>query len=276
MIRANNIAILTDFSLSDNYNGVMEGTIRRFNKDVNITYLSGNSKKFNVKSASYLLYTGYRFFPRKTVFLVVVDPGVGTERDALLVKTRNYFFIGPDNGVLYPSIIEDGIVEIRKINNPKVFLSKEISKTFHGRDIFAVSAALLSTGVETEAFGDVKSQNDLYKYELKYYEKINYGLKTKVVYVDNFGNVTLGITSREFKVKENQIYEINVKGLKYKVTSKRTFGYGEENQLIIYSNGYGFLEIGINKGSAYHTLKTSEGDEICLEDYTQGDSSPST
>ncbi len=276
MIRANNIAILTDFSLSDNYNGVMEGTIRRFNKDVNITYLSGNSKKFNIKSASYLLYTGYRFFPRKTIFLVVVDPGVGTERDALLVKTRNYFFIGPDNGVLYPSILSDGIVEIRKINDPKIFLSKEISKTFHGRDIFAISAALLSTGVGTESFGDIKDQSELCKYELKYHEKVECGLKTKVIYVDNFGNVALSLTPNEFKLKENQTYEIIAGGSEYKVVSKRTFGYGEENQLIIYSNGYGFLEIGINKGSAYDTLKTSEGDEICLEDYTQGDFSPST
>ncbi|MUN28635.1 SAM hydrolase/SAM-dependent halogenase family protein [Sulfuracidifex metallicus] len=271
MAKTNNIAILTDFSLYDNYNGVMEGVIRNFNKDAKISYLSGNVKKFNLSSAAYLLYTGYRFFPKRTVFLVVVDPGVGTERHPIVAKTKNYYFVGPDNGILYPAIMDDGISEIRIISNPKLFLSNQISRTFHGRDIFAISAALISVGVQLDTFGNRKDERDLVPYNIKFFKRDSCGIIAKVIYVDNFGNVALNIHKSEINLIDDKIVRIKTRNGEYNARVVKTFGYGKENELIIYSNGFGFIEIGINKGSAHDILKTSEGDEVCLEGFTQGD-----
>ncbi len=275
MTRSNNIAILSDFGVHDNYNGVMEAIIRRINKHVNISYITNSSKKFNIIAAAYLLYTAYRFFPKYTVFLVTVDPTVGTERDVLITRTTNYFFVGPNNGVLYPSLIDDGIMKIIKVNDHKAFLSKGIIETFFDRYIFGISAALISTGVDMSAFGEEENVEDITKLPLKYLERTPQGVKGKVIYVDNFGNVTIGITSKDLPLEENKLYTIFVRGKSHKAVSRRTFAYGNEGELTLYTNEYGFLEVGINKGSAYDTLKTSEGDEICLEDYTQEDSNHS-
>ena len=269
------IAILTDFGISDNYNGVMEGVIRKINPDANITYITPNAKDFNIYAGAYLLYTSYRYFQKNTIFLTVIDPGVGTKRKAIIVKTRNYYFVGPDNGVLYPAISEDGILKVVQITNPKMFLSKEISNTFHGRDIFSVAAAYLSLNVDMTVFGETINPEELEKIEFNFTESKE-GSKTvycgKIIYIDHFGNAA---TSIKTKIDRNAKVVAKHKGREYYLNVVRTFGEGKENELLLYNNGYGFLEIGINKGNAAITINANEGDDICLEVYTQGDFSHS-
>ncbi|AWR97225.1 hypothetical protein DFR86_06390 [Acidianus sulfidivorans JP7] len=258
------ISILTDFGIADNYNGVMEGVIRKFNKNVDITYISPNAKNFSIYSGAYLLYTSYRFFRKNTIFLVVIDPGVGTKRKAIIVKTKNYIFIGPDNGVLYPAIKEDQIEKIIEINNEKLYLSKNISKTFHGRDIFAVTAAFISLDLNLEVFGNIVSENDIQKLEYKTFKKDNLTCG-EIIYIDHFGNIATSIrdfdTSAKIYINSNVFYARKV----------NTFGESQDKELLIYRNGYGFMEIGINKENAAMKLGVKEGDIICLEGYIQGD-----
>ena len=265
------IAILTDFGVSDNYNGVMEGVIRKINPDVNIVYIAPSAKEFNLYAGSYLLYTSYRYFQRNTIFLVVIDPGVGTRRKAIIIKTKNYYFVGPDNGILYPAAFEDGIVEAVQITNQRMFLSKEISNTFHGRDIFSVAAAYLSLNVDMSIFGEKIKPEELEKLEFNFSEtkegdKIVYC--GKVIYIDHFGNIA---TSIKVKMNENSKALAKFKGKEYQLNVVRTFGEAKGKELLLYNNGYGFLEIGINKGNAAITINAEEGDDICLEVYTQGD-----
>jgi len=272
------IAILTDFGIDDNYNGVMEGVIKKINPEVQTVYISGNVKNFNIYAGAYLLYTSFKYFPRDTIFLVVIDPGVGTTRRPIIIKTKNYIFIGPDNGVLYPAAANDGIEKVIEINNNKLYLSKNISNTFHGRDIFAVAAALISIGVEIDIFGRQISHEEIIKIKFDY-NISERRICGKIIYIDHFGNVATSIPANIIinnKIKYNQIitFTINNK-IKYNARVVKTFGYGNENELILYSNGYFFVEIGINKGSAKDKLNVKEGDEICLEDYTQVDFSHS-
>ncbi|BDB97148.1 SAM hydrolase/SAM-dependent halogenase family protein [Saccharolobus caldissimus] len=272
------IAILTDFGTDDNYNGVMEGVIKKINPEVQTIYISGNVKNFNIYAGAYLLYTSFKYFPRDTIFLVVIDPGVGTTRRPIIIKTKNYIFIGPDNGVLYPAAANDGIEKVIEINNNKLYLSKNISNTFHGRDIFAVAAALISIGVEIDIFGQQISHEEIIKIKFDY-NISERRICGKILYIDHFGNVATSIPANIIinnRIKYNQIITFTINNrIKYNARVVKTFGYGNENELILYSNGYFFVEIGINKGSAKDKLNVKEGDEICLEDYTQVDFSHS-
>lgn len=265
------IAVLTDFGSSDNYNGVMEAVIKRINPKAEISYISRNAKNFNIISASYLLYTSYKYFPPHTIFLTVVDPGVGSSRRPLLIKTKHYYFIGPDNGVLYWSVTNDGVKEIRVIDNEKLFLENRISNTFHGRDIFSVTAVFKSLGVDDEIIGT----------EIR--EIVPLGIKIeqlqlpktcmRVIHVDHYGNMALNVRAENI---EHYSFKLIYNGKTVKLRTARTFSDGREMEdLLIYLNGYGFLEIGINKGSASDRLGLKEGDEICLEVSTQEDSSHS-
>ncbi|BCU70566.1 SAM hydrolase/SAM-dependent halogenase family protein [Stygiolobus caldivivus] len=270
------IAILTDFGISDNYNGVMEAVIKRNNPEVEITYITPNAREFSIYGGAYLLYTSYRYFKKGTIFLTVIDPGVGTSRKPIIIKTNNYFFVGPDNGVLYPASNEDGIKEIIAITNPRVYLSKKISNTFHGRDIFAISATLLSLNVDLETFGE--KITDLVKLSFDYSleELSDDKIKAcgKVIYVDHFGNIATSIRI-DNDLSLGKRGKLLFKGKEIDVHQVRTFGESKSQEILVYKNGYSFIEIGINKGSAFNILGLREGDEICVEVSIQADSNHS-
>src|SRR3989344_1101814 len=130
------IVILTDFGHSE-YLGVMKGVIYSIKKNTKIVDLSNFVSRHSIKEGAWILYNNYRHFPKNAIFLCVVDPGVGSERQCLAVKTRNYFFVGPDNGLMYKAILEDKVIAAVKLS------AKNASMTFHGRDVFAKAAAML-------------------------------------------------------------------------------------------------------------------------------------
>ncbi len=251
----------------------MEAVIKKINNETDITYITPNAKNFNLYSASYLLYTSYKYFKKWTIFLVVVDPGVGTNRKAIIAKTKNYFFIGPDNGVLYPAISEDGINEVIEINNPRLFLSKSISKTFHGRDIFATATGFLSVGVDIHTFGSRVRTDELVKLEYTYNIKEKNVICGKIIYIDHFGNIATTIRDISL-ISENVKIIINNNIINARKVN--TFGEGKSNEFLVYKNGYGFIEIGINKENASIKLNATEGEDICLEGSIQEDFSHST
>ncbi|AHC51095.1 hypothetical protein SUSAZ_03240 [Sulfolobus acidocaldarius SUSAZ] len=272
------MAILTDYGVSDNYNGTLEGVIKKINPDIDITYITPNAKNFNIFTGAYLLNTSYRYFKKNTIFLIIVDPGVGTQRNAILVKTNNYYFVAPDNGVLYPTIIEDNIEKIILISNKKFYLSKSISNTFHGRDIFAPIASYISVGVDLSVFGEEISKSEIVKLDFSYtLDRINENrVKAcgKIVYIDHFGNIATTIRNVKLRTEQKALVSLRDKQLELRVV--RTFAEGKENELVLYSNGYGFIEIGINMSSASNILGVKEGEDVCIEAYIQEDSNHST
>jgi hypothetical protein len=152
------VTLTSDFGLKDSYVAEMKAVILGISPSANIIDVSHDIEKFDVRMAAYALACAAPYFPKGTVHVVVVDPGVGTRRRSLLVQTQTAFYVGPDNGILALATNNQGIEHIFEITNPKFMLTR-ISNTFHGRDIFAPVAAHLANGTQPKEFGpDFNSQ----------------------------------------------------------------------------------------------------------------------
>jgi hypothetical protein len=241
------IAILTDFGLDDNFVGVMKGVIIKINPRVRIVDISHNIAFHDIAQAAFLLRTSYKYFPSQTIFLVVVDPGVGSKRAAIIVRSKNYFFVGPDNGVLSLAAYADGIRKVVKIKNERYYL-KPYSNTFHGRDIFAPTAAYLAKGVSIDSFGS--KLNSITKIDISLPKIRKNILQGKIIYIDRFGNLITNITEELFKhfTKDKQfIIKINKENIKSIVNSYQAV---EPAKPLAIFGSFGFLEISLNKGNA--------------------------
>ncbi len=262
------IAVLTDFGLKDPYVSIMKSVILRINPYVKIIDISHDIPSFSVKAAAYILLSIKDYFPRNTIFLVVVDPGVGSKRRAIVIKTRRFLFVGPDNGVLYPAVVDDGVMDIRSIDNQNLFL-KPVSYTFHGRDIFAPTAAWLSKGIVLDAIGKSIDIDDIVKMDLELIEleSIDIGrtLCGEVVYIDKFGNIALSIRANTYDILPiGKFVEIKINDKIFKTYSTKTFSLVKPGDLALYVNSFRFLELGVNMGNAAKRMNANIGDKICL------------
>lgn len=270
MGRSKVIVLMTDFGLEDPYVGVMKGVIKSIDPDASIVDLTHSIPSYDVRRAALILLVSYRYFPKNTIFVCVVDPGVGTERKALLIKTRNYYFIGPDNGCLYPAASDDGIDAIYDISGSSYRL-REISTTFHGRDIFAPAAAWLSRGIPPHLLGRKISVENIIKLVFPKPVIDRECIAASILYIDKFGNVMTNI-SKNIVFGQNISYgsELIIHVLKngnkipslYKCVFERSFGYVNEGEIVCYINSWGYLEIGVNKGSAAVKLGVTANDKI--------------
>ena len=147
------ITLLTDFGTKDFYVGVMKGVIYDINPSVLISDISHDIPTFGIKFAAFSLFTYWKYYPPDTIHLVVVDPGVGSERGAIVSKIDNHYFVLPDNGIISYIWKEGTNKQIYRIENEK-FFHKPVSSTFHGRDIFAPVSAYLSKNVNITEFGE--------------------------------------------------------------------------------------------------------------------------
>ncbi len=187
------IILLTDFGQQDPYAGAMKGVILQ-RVDVPLVDLTHDIPPHDIRRAALTLWQSYRYFPRGSVFLVVVDPGVGTRRLPVLVETQGYRFVAPDNGVL--TYVLDDKARAWALVNPSFHLP-EPSTTFHGRDIFAPAAAYAAMGVPGKAFGPIVPT--LQRIPLPRWRWGSAGLEGETLYADRFGNVvtSLGVLRRQ-------------------------------------------------------------------------------
>jgi len=267
------IVLLTDFGLSDPYVGMMKGVIANINPDTRIIDLTHDIPKYGIEVAAYVLKSTYRYFPKKSIFNVVVDPGVGSARRPLIVRSGNYLFVGPDNGVLLPAATDDGLVDAYEIN-PRTAGLPEISWTFHGRDIFAPTAALLSLGVTPESLGSKVSVEELVSVDVppKKPKLISEGtVAITVFYVDSFGNVILSTDIRSLmktlKLKLGDIVEIstNLPGSRWlRAKLARTFSEVNPGELAVYEGSLRLAEVAVYLSAASRTLGVGAGDIIYL------------
>src|SRR5581483_11159476 len=147
------LTLTTDFGLTDHYVGVMKGVILRIAARAQIVDLGHQVNPYEIGEAAFLVAQAYRYFPKKTVHVIVVDPGVGTSRRAIVAEAAGQYFVAPDNGVL-GMIYAQEKHKVRVISNDRYFL-KPVSRTFHGRDIFAPVGAHLATGVPASRMGKI-------------------------------------------------------------------------------------------------------------------------
>jgi S-adenosylmethionine hydrolase len=258
------IALLTDFGHTDAFVGILKGVILSIHPEARIVDLCHGVSPQDIGHGAYLLDISMDYFPKGTIFCTVVDPGVGTSRRAVLVETRDYFLVGPDNGVLWPAASRNTICRVIHLTRPRYFLPS-VSATFHGRDIFAPVAAHLSTGMDPEAFGDQVSH--LTPVAFPEPEPFNGGLVLTVRHIDTFGNIGLNLTREQFMPFAKQGFLMRVN--QSKITRYLdAYAAAPEKEPFVITDSAGFVEIAVKNGHAASQLDVHKQDPVVL---TPGD-----
>ena len=257
------ITLTTDFGLCDHYAGTMKGVILRICPEANIVDINHEVTPYEIAEGAYTIAQAYSFFPRKTVHVVVVDPGVGTSRRALVAEAAGQYFVAPDNGVL-SLIFAREKHKVRVISNQRYFL-KPVSQTFHGRDIFAPAAAHLAKGAKFASMGK----------PIDNYLRSEFGSPTRtgkhfwtgaVLKVDRFGNLVTNFRLPDFPGLEQRAFEMVVGP---QSVSRVAQNYGEcaLGELFLIVGSAGYLEISANQASAAKLLGCAAGAPVELRIY---------
>jgi S-adenosylmethionine hydrolase len=267
------ITFTTDFGLSDGYVAAMKGVALGINREAVPVDICHSIQPQNIPQAAFVLSTSYEYFPPRTVHVVVVDPGVGTERRAVILRTPHADFVAPDNGVLSYIVRQHSSrqtksnrlrmkpgdnLEVIDISRPEYWRTP-VSATFHGRDIFAPVAAYLSLGKAPSDFGE--PLDSLVMLPVAGPEQLDDGTVVgHVLHIDHFGNLITDIRSGDLP-EENPDPTIEVGGQSIKGISP-TYGTGEGLVALYGSSGY--LEIARPNGSAHALLSASAGDKVVI------------
>jgi S-adenosylmethionine hydrolase len=240
------ITLTTDFGLRGHFAGAMKGVILRIEPRARIVDISHEVAPYAIAEGAFALAQAYRWFPAGTIHVAVVDPGVGTPRRPLLVQAAGQFFVAPDNGLL-SMIYAREKHRVRAVSAEKFFL-KPVSRTFHGRDVFAPVAAHLARGVKPPQFGKLISD----------YRRSGFGMPVQtsektwegaVLVVDRFGNLTTNFPVEEFRAILAGRFEVSVgTGLVRRYAS--SYEAGGEGELFVIEGSSGYLEIASRQASA--------------------------
>jgi len=253
------ITLLTDFKIKDGYAGIMKGVIFSINPQCQIIDLAHEVSPQMILEAAFILGYSYRYFPRGSIHMVVVDPGVGGERRPIVVETKENLFVGPDNGVFTYIYQEADSVRVFELARREYFLS-EVGNTFHGRDIFSPVAARLSLGIAPEKFGD--EIKDFIKKDIPEIRANEREINGEIIYADGFGNLVTNISVKMITdFTRGKIFDLIVGKKRINGILKCYYDAGEGELLAIFGSS-GYLEISVNKGSARLELNADRGDSV--------------
>jgi len=257
------ITLTTDYGTNDHLVGTLKGVILKINPDVTIVDITHNVTPFDLLDGALAIGSAYSYFPPRTIHVVVVDPGVGTERRPLLVSATNQYFVAPDNGVL--SLVyerEEETLVVRHANAEHYYL-QPVSKTFHGRDIFAPVAAWLSKGWQTSGMGDEIS--DYKRFALPRPKEADGVVKGVILRADSFGNLITNFRQEDLPEGAINGGAINLQAGNQAVGKfVETFAQGNGAEPFAYLGSSGFVEIAVNKGNAARTLSLNRGTAVVL------------
>jgi S-adenosylmethionine hydrolase len=251
------ITLTTDFGLKDPYVAEMKGVILTINPKANIIDLTHKVEKFCIRLGAFILASAVPYFPAGAVHLVVVDPGVGTERRAILIETKRGFFVGPDNGVLMLAAKGQGIEHVYELTNSE-FMLPQVSSTFHGRDVFAPVAAHLDKGVIPLAFGP--EIVDAVTSGFASVEVLNGSFIGEVLHVDSFGNIITNIDQKE--LPKSKKVTVEFQNVTLNIPLGKTYAQVKPQSPIGLIGGHGFLEIALNQDCAAKKFQAKIGDKI--------------
>ena len=261
------IGLFTDYGWDDPYVAQLKGVILTIDPGARLLDLTHTVTPFNVTEGAYLLDQCAEDFPAGTIFVAVVDPQVGTERDPILLQTgQAKFFVGPDNGLFSQVILREGFGKAWKLDRPEFFRAGDLSRTFHGRDIFGPVAAHLATGTDPERFGTPVTTLVL----LPDKEPALSGgmIFTEVLHIDRYGNVILNLqngSDMAAKLKEGDLVKISIGRESYSAPLVKTYGEVDKGRLLLLYGSDGQLEIGMNQGSAARQLRVEPGISVFLK-----------
>lgn len=260
------ITLTSDFAVQSQGVGIMEAVALEINPDAHVLHLMHGLPDFNLFYAARTMET-VSYIP-VGFHVCVVDPGVGTKRKAVAIKTgRGDCLIGPDNGVLIPATrFLGGIKKAVEITNEE-YMKKPVSPVFHGRDIFTPAAAYLSKGVRMEELGKEIDPRNLAKAPYEEAEAKNGEIRANIISVNKFGSLHLNIMHNvwsNFNVKLGSFVNIQLDKKILKIPFLTTFGEVEKSKPLIFKDDYGRIEIALNQGSFVKKYKCKVGDEVVI------------
>jgi S-adenosylmethionine hydrolase len=256
------ITLTTDYGTNDHLVGVLKGVILRINPDAQIVDITHGVTPFDLLDGATVIANAYPYFPPRTIHVVVVDPGVGTERRPLIVSGQNQYFLAPDNGVLSGVFEKEQNFLVRHLTAEHYFLHP-VSKTFHGRDVFAPVAGWLSKNWQPGSMGE--EITDFKRFALPKPKEADGLLKGVVLKVDSFGNLITNFRGEDLPAGAIEKGAIHLQVGSHTVSKLvPTFAHGGAGEAIAYVGSSGNLEIGVNKGSASKTLGLGRGTPVLL------------
>jgi S-adenosyl-L-methionine hydrolase (adenosine-forming) len=255
------VTFLTDFGLQDDFVGTCHGVIKRIAPDVQVIDITHGIPPRAIVQGALVLANTVPYMP-VGVHLAVVDPGVGGPRRALALRdAEDRAYVGPDNGLLLPAAERAGIAEAHEIVNPNYALSP-VSRTFHGRDIFAPAAAHVANGLALAELGPPIDPSALVRLELPQPEVRANRIGASILYVDAFGNMQLNLTREHLDqadVQPGARLELELAGQRYYAIAARTFSDARSGDLILYEDSYGNVAVAMNRGNAAEMLAARAG-----------------
>jgi S-adenosylmethionine hydrolase len=258
------ITFLSDFGLQDDFVGTCHGVIKRIAPETEIIDVTHGIPPQQVLQGALVLANTLAYLP-VGVHLAVVDPGVGSSRRALALRDEEgRQYVGPDNGLLLPAAERAGIEAAHELANPAYAL-ESVSRTFHGRDIFAPAAAHLSLGVAIEELGPPLSLDVLVRLDLPEPEVGQSRVVASVLYVDSFGNVALNLTREhvtDLGIVPGTQVELELGGERFYAVAARTFADARAGDIVLYEDSYGKMSIAISGGSAAEMLHVRVGQSL--------------
>jgi S-adenosylmethionine hydrolase len=253
----------TDYGTSDHFAAVMKGVILTINPDVNVIDITHSVLAHDILDGALAIGQAYRYFPPKTIHVVVVDPGVGTERRPILVAGDQHYFVAPDNGVLSSVYEQSESLHVWNIISEHYF-RQPVSKTFHGRDIFAPVAAWLTKSWQTSSFGE--PIDDFVRFAIPRVKVNGNQVQGAVLRVDHFGNLITNVAVEDVPdlLAAGTNVKINVGNAQVSKVVQ-TFAEGAAGEVVGLIGSSGYLEISVNKGNASRTLGVGRGAEVTVE-----------
>lgn len=254
------ITLTTDFGVKDYYTGAMKAVILGIAPKVRLIDISHNIEPQDVMGGAWVVRNCAELFPDNTIHLVVVDPGVGTERNPVALRIGNQYYVGPDNGI-FSLLTGEHDYDAVRLNKPEYWRDNS-SETFHGRDIFAPVAAHLANDVPLDQLGEKIDELVTYRWASPIADKA--GIQGWIVHIDRFGNLVSNIPEKLIREKvEGRSMKIYVGNtILHKIV--KSYGFVEEGEPAAYIGSAGMLEIAINKGDASQMLSVRKGAQISI------------
>ena len=255
------ITLMTDFGTSDHYVGVMKGVMLNINPQAQIVDITHTIPPQDIHGAAFLIDSAHRYFPTGTIHVIVVDPGVGSERRAIVCQTETAYFVCPDNGILTYILRNEKHIHTVAVENSAYFLP-QVSNTFHGRDIFAPVAAHLSRGVSIDKLGSQVAQP--LQLPVPRPEVTDKAIIGQVIWIDSFGNLVTNISHEILESLEGRNSVVIRAGSAEIDRLNRSYAESAVGEALAIVGSFNRLEISINQGNAAQVLGLKRGDKITI------------
>jgi S-adenosyl-L-methionine hydrolase (adenosine-forming) len=259
------VTFLTDFGLADDFVGICHGVMKRIAPEVEIIDITHGIEPQGVLQGALVLANTLRYLP-EGVHLAVVDPGVGSPRRALALRSGNgRLFVGPDNGLLVPAAEKFGGIEAAYEVTNRDYALEPVSATFHGRDVFSPAAAHVARGIGIEELGPTIEVSSLDRLELPQPEVTDKRIRARCLYVDRFGNMQLNLTRdhlQKMGVEPGRQVELELASERYYAIAARTYADARGGEIILYEDAYENIAIAISGGSAAETFSARPGIDV--------------